>query len=88
MNNSELASLDFIMASYLKGKDKMSYLEQEIVRLLRIIEILTTKYDDAERKAARLEAWSTKLFNKLYAIECGDCGSNMVACKCDDEEER
>jgi len=43
-------------------------------------------YCESLKQIARLEAWSTMLFTKLYAIECGDCAKNMVACKCDEEE--
>ena len=61
-----------------------SYLLGEIENLFRIIEDKNNKIESLEQQVARLEAWSTKLFTKLYAIECGDCAKNMVACKCDD----
>ena len=57
---------------------------REFQRLHMQEKILTKERDDYKRQAARLSAWSTKLFNKLHAIECGECGKNMIACKCDD----
>ena len=41
-------------------------------------------YCTAEQETARMEAWATDLWKKLHAIECGDCGKNMVACKWDE----
>jgi len=61
-----------------------SYLLGEIENLFRIIEDKNNKIEQLEQQVARLEAWSTMLFTKLYAIECGDCNKNMVACKCDE----
>ena len=61
----------------------MSFLENEITRLIRIVDTLAGDieeleedlyhykqvYGEVERENARLEAWATHLFNKLQQLK-------------------